>query len=442
MYSLRTGIVFGLPCHTGDRTEKKVSKRVIPVTLTALMISIAVPTTAYAGEPAPAAPPPAAMATSPGGPLAEPALRPVPAPPSSVSRSRADCARTAQHARQNGQARTSTCVSLELAPAPKPLTDAQRKAVAVVLPECTETSTPNTGWWASSRREACTHRQFSLTVTEVPSGKELGKANLHATLEMSASGTGWSSTIYMWVWDASGIGFPEFASGNLFGCSGCTGTSTFVPDGPDDWRGSGNFQASLPAGTVRKNLTGSWELTVGSSKWSNTVLFTLNLPAYRCDNAIGNRVAGCVLPTIPGVVGFSQSRNPLFVQHVYDAQISGLVGRYGSGTYLTKLDDPAKVRQNGDKACPTNGSLPRPSGHQCDEYPFRSTYQGASTSGATTARSHPWCQMPDPQGSGPSGWSRCFIPSGQNGSGGALLGAFYSDERIMDGDPFQVGYLP
>jgi hypothetical protein len=412
------------------------------VSIVAVSITGAGPAVAGNAPAAPAAPPPGAMAASPGGPLVELALRPVPAPQPSVSRSRADCARAVQDARHNGQARASTCVSLELASAPKPLTNAQREAVAVVLPQCAETSTPNTGWWASSRREGCTHRQFGLTVTEVPSGKELGKANLHAILEMSASGASWSSTIYMWVWDADAIAFPEFASGNLFGCSGCTGTSTFVPDGPDDWRGSGNFQANLPAGTVRKNLTGSWELTVGSSKWSNTVLFTLSLPLYRCDNAIGNRVAGCVFPNIPGVVGFSQSRNPLFVQHVYDAQISGLVGRLGTGTYLTKLDDPAKVKQNGDKACPTNGSLPRPAGYQCDEYPFRSTYQGASTSGATTARSHPWCQMPDPQGNGPSGWSRCFIPAGQNGSGGGLLGTFYSDERIMDGDPFQVGYLP
>lgn len=418
-------------------------RRLISVTLAALMITFALPRAANASDPAPAVPTqPEAVATSPGGPLAKPAPQLVPSREPLLSRSRADCARAVLDAQKNGVTRPSTCVSMELDSTPEPLTDAQRKAIAVALPECSQTSTPNTGWWAASRREACTHSQFNIIVTEIPSGKELGTANMHATIDMTASGTGWSSTIYLWVWSFTGIGLPEFANGKLFGCSGCTGTSNFVPLGFDDWRGTGSFQASLPPGTIQNNLGGFWELSMGSAAWSNQAVTSLNLAQYRCDNTIGNRTPGCVFGNIPAVVGFSQARNPDFVWHVYNAQLSGLVGRYGSGTYLTKLDNAGQVGQNGTKACPGSGSLPRPTGFQCDEYPFRSTYQGAFTSGATAARSFPWCQMPDPQASGSNGWSRCFIPSGQNLSAGGLLGAFYSDERVLDGDRFQVGYLP
>jgi hypothetical protein len=140
------------------------------------------------------------------------------------------------------------------------------------------------------------------------------------------------------------------------------------------------------------------------------------------------------------VLGFSQTTLPNFVQHVYGAQLSGLPGRLTTGTYLTRLTDTTLATRNGTKACPA--SLPRPTGYQCDEYPFRSTYEGAYTSGATQARSLPWCKMPDPQRTGPSGWSRCFIPSGENSSAGGTTGAFYRAERMLAHDPFQIGYLP
>lgn len=179
---------------------------------------------------------------------------------------------------------------------------------------------------------------------------------------------------------------------------------------------------------------------MSSASYGNSVTFDLPLANSRCDNAIGNRVPGCVLSEIPGVMAYSQSGNPDFVAHIYNTQVSGLPGRLGTGTYLTKLSDPTQVAANGNKACPS--SMVRPTGFSCDEYPFRSTYEGASTSGATLARSFPGCQMPDPQRTGATGWSRCFIPVGQNSSAGGLLSGFYSNERILDGDLYQLGYLP
>jgi hypothetical protein len=120
--------------------------------------------------------------------------------------------------------------------------------------------------------------------------------------------------------------------------------------------------------------------------------------------------------------------------------VSGLPGRLSTGTYLTRLTDQTKINANGATACPS--SIPRPTGKSCDEYPFRSTNQGASTGGSAVARSFPDCQMPDPQRTGATGFSRCFIIAGQNSSAGGTLGGFYANERMLQGDPFQVGYLP
>lgn len=39
---------------------------------------------------------------------------------------------------------------------------------------------------------------------------------------------------------------------------------------------------------------------------------------------------------------------------------------------------------------------------------------------------------------GPLGFSRCFIPVGENSSGGQELGQMYSSQRVMDGDAFVV----
>jgi hypothetical protein len=54
----------------------------------------------------------------------------------------------------------------------------------------------------------------------------------------------------------------------------------------------------------------------------------------------------------------------------------------------------------------------------CDEYPFRSTYQGASTTA--------WNYSARP------------ILKEHNRSGGGSLGAFYTNQRILNGDPFLV----
>ncbi|WP_333776967.1 telomere-protecting terminal protein Tpg [Streptomyces sp. IBSBF 3136] len=68
------------------------------------------------------------------------------------------------------------------------------------------------------------------------------------------------------------------------------------------------------------------------------------------------------------------------------------------------------------KACPS--SRHRPQGKSCDEYPFASTWQGASTSGGH--------------------FSRRMINATQNRGGGIALNNFYTYNRIIEKDRFLV----
>ena len=133
----------------------------------------------------------------------------------------------------------------------------------------------------------------------------------------------------------------------------------------------------------------------------------------------------------------SLTQYPNFGRHVRDAQNSGLPGAYPDGTPLTRLTDATLSRRNGDTACPD--SYPRPSGYSCDEYPFRSTWQGAFTGGGS-GRTFDWCQINAlPTGvTGPTGYSACMIPAIENSSAGGTLGYFYSSNRVIEREPFHV----
>lgn len=163
---------------------------------------------------------------------------------------------------------------------------------------------------------------------------------------------------------------------------------------------------------------------------------TNEFPA-RCDNATpGRSNVGCVVPDYIPIQAFSRSgAYPEFAYHVSQAQASGLRGGSRANP-LTRTTDAARVAANAAAACPNSPLLPRPPGRSCDEYPFRSTYEGAASGG--TARSFPLCLTADPPGSGPVGFSRCMIDSSQNSGAGGVLGGFYSSNRVIDGDKFAV----
>lgn len=165
----------------------------------------------------------------------------------------------------------------------------------------------------------------------------------------------------------------------------------------------------------------------------------------RCDYETPNAQAGCVNAYHTPTKNYSASLFPAFAQHVEAAQGTGLAGTPANGP-LHRLIDRTKIALNGAKACPPGGDrswLPRPYLHECDEYPFRSTQEGAYTGGGA-ARTHSWCQITlRSTGSiGPTGFSICMIPKEQNRKAGDQIAAFYRDNRMLDNDPFYVRIRP
>ncbi len=160
---------------------------------------------------------------------------------------------------------------------------------------------------------------------------------------------------------------------------------------------------------------------------TNAVFF--DSPRFaRCDNKMGKvKTQGCV------AMGHAElrinDRNKEYHRHVRTAIAAGHPSR------LTRLTDPKAIRKNRNTACPTDGSLPRPKGHECDEYPFASTYQGGRLPVVTQAI--PSCQMKDPRSTG-QGTSRCFIPRESNNNGGNELKSMYSKQRVLEKDEFVV----
>ncbi|MBQ1123767.1 hypothetical protein [Streptomyces sp. B15] len=169
----------------------------------------------------------------------------------------------------------------------------------------------------------------------------------------------------------------------------------------------------------------------------------------RCDNATpGISGTGCVVPDYRPVFQVSRSgANPEFARHLSDALASGLPGAYPDGTPLTRMTDRKKARRNGDRACPqaSKGGYPRPTGYSCDEYPFRSTWEGAYTQSPNTpasGRTFSWCQIKKLNpGTGAKGWSACMIKEGQNSGGGTALKKFYLENRVIEKDKFFVSVI-
>ncbi|MCM2517959.1 hypothetical protein NC658_32735 [Streptomyces griseoincarnatus] len=329
----------------------------------------------------------------------------------------------------------------------------------VPLPDyCYDLATGD-GAWYYTRTDACAISVWTLRVIDKRTGKLTGELYyLQADLLYTgADAPYWSHQV---VIDKSG-GWGNISGTTVSGGGSCAGdctlaavdknfpTQTITDDG-------------LTFGDILPKTTVSGIGDIGNGR--TTVTYRLDNPSWtlkpagvastppfdvRCDNATpGTAAIGCVIPIYDAVDTVSLSGpNPDYARHVQAAQASGLPGAYPDGEPLHRLTDSALRTRNGDTACPqhSSGGYPRPTGYSCDEYPFRSTWQGAFTGSLPQPAPYPgrtfnWCQITAlPQGvTGPNGWSACMIPAGQNSSAGSLLNRFYIDNRVIERDPFRV----
>ncbi|WP_460848501.1 NucA/NucB deoxyribonuclease domain-containing protein [Phytohabitans suffuscus] len=293
--------------------------------------------------------------------------------------------------------------------------------------------------WNFGRLEACVVAWAMIYAIIVPSGQWDGYITYTATTRVTTSATSGEWTMQtdlaatsMW---GNMIGTTVYGSGS---CTPSCGTQVSFP--------SQSFATASARASGRATSTTS--VTVGSSttmshattmRWYFTNLrwtpqisppSTAESANVRCDGQYPT--VGCVYPVRPVFI-ISALTNPSFARHV------GMAHQYNMPRTLTRMRDEFLATQNGNMACP--GILPRPAGFSCDEYPFRSTREGAFTGNAPYGRTFAGCQVtavPIRQPAETGGYSICMIPEGENLNGGLLLQRFYRENRVLDGERFLV----
>lgn len=184
--------------------------------------------------------------------------------------------------------------------------------------------------------------------------------------------------------------------------------------------------------------TPSWKITFKSPAAAATATMTRTAAQVRCDNAVpGRNIIGCVVPGITPYIRYDGTSFVEFGAHVAGAQASGLRGGSAANP-LHRLVDATTQAANRNTACPA--SLPRPTGKSCDEYPFASTYEGASLSGGGP-RTQGWCQvtLSGTPSTGASGYSVCMINAAENSQAGSLMNSvLFVPMRVIDSDAFYV----
>lgn len=169
----------------------------------------------------------------------------------------------------------------------------------------------------------------------------------------------------------------------------------------------------------------------------------------RCDQASYASGGGCVYTGIEPVIQYSKSEPawPEFAQHIADAQSGdmsltkpGIIGKeipgaLDAGKPLTRLysghekqwyDRNNAIARANCVQCwgpdyATNAGYPR----DCDEYPFRSTHEGAAFNEMSGIDSK-WSYSSRP------------IRREQNRAAGRALNTFYLNDHVIHGDAFWV----
>lgn len=303
----------------------------------------------------------------------------------------------------------------------------------------------NDGWWVT-RFEAC--EVSSQWVLRSRTCDSSGNCTINGELFFSTYAYAYmESSTSQWAYQLEYLirsGTGNLAAGaELHAAPGASGNCDVddwsfpvqsAPVGSDPW-GEAFISDPTLAGGGRTACEGQWGwFWITPNGTSNTA--SINTPTIRCDQDLpGYSSTGCVVRGYRPTLTYGGSSYPEFTGHVRSAQGSGLPGAPG-GTPLTRLTG-SDVDRNRSTACPSR--YPRPSGHQCDEYPFASTDQGAYTGGGDP-RTWPGCEitLPGPGSTGPTGYSVCMIDATQNRIAGVRLSSFYYTYRVLDGDAFFV----
>lgn len=319
------------------------------------------------------------------------------------------------------------------------------------------------GQWWYFRLQACRAWTAKLTIldkSQVPIGT-LSFAVAEYVWTDGAYGPSVHSQMSIMPFGPTGAGLqPNMTINTSLGCVWtCTVHNKFV-DLPvillDNQERDGYITLAPPAGGQAATEANHFFNVSGPTIYPSGNYASYS-PDIRCDDQMvgiagpGCAFAGYVHPTL--VFHYDDPLHASEALHIGWAIASGLPSR------LQRLVNTSLSSNNGDRACPSGPSYPRPPAHpvigewECDEYPFRSSEQGAWTQApppaTAQARTFDWCQLtwpntivittnPQQPPIGSAGYSRCNIPRTDNQAGGQHLRNFYGSNRILPGEWFDV----
>lgn len=318
------------------------------------------------------------------------------------------------------------------------------------------------GGWAFTRSVACFDDRYQLEFRTIPQGVLIGIIFVRVTAAavVQARSPQWGQAVTVTGTSQSGavqgtsIHVKPVCRVRCGQISPPIGTTYTRPFGAGvTLRENAVFETPYVGAEQVWYSAAAWEIHFSNPNTtppeSNTLTFVA--PAHRCDDRLGAPTPyGCVYDPVIPEYNPDPVANPLYAKHIRFAIA------YGVTSVLTRHRDAARSEANGAKACP--GRLPRPQNptHQCDEYPFRSTMEGAvaQTFGTTFRKidlngpgtNELICKINDPaiplrNTYMPGGYSVCMIPETQNRDGGQELAKFYIDYRVIPDDKFTVRVL-
>lgn len=318
----------------------------------------------------------------------------------------------------------------------------------------------NTTSFALQRKDACASAQYVLVVWLIDTRtgdriKILGENNFSIVHYVFTDHTRpqWDNQLQIWSSDAWGDGVNY----SMSGISSCPGACKSVSGSIIPLtkmvplvRHTGQAVNTTTVGYNQQSETAStWSLAFPYPGIANPVGISFTTPKVRCDwNVLptsfprGN--IGCVFPTFTPThlvppIGDTFEAN----RHIKHAQASGLPGSAPSGTPLHRLSSVLFHDLNRNKACPPSWTRPVVSPPvSCDEYPYASTVEGAYTGngGMNQPRSWEFCYLFPGigPGTGPVGYSVCYINEAHNSQDGSNLSAFFTKDRVLPQEAFFV----
>lgn len=298
--------------------------------------------------------------------------------------------------------------------------------------------------WNIARWAACSHRGGRLTLV-TKEGKRVGTVRYETYHEVTGNPTKgeWSNAFLIRVTGATGIG----AATEVVGQGNCIGKCTFTG-------GTDIVGAMAPGAVLQGEAHFKWRGTAGARvtprpwwdfNYSHPDGITIDSAGYkapkiRCDRDYPGRPnsVGCVFPQQSASLDLNDYYNA-WATHVIWAQANGLP---------TVLHRATLAEKNANRAIAcASAPKPRPTGYQCDEYPFASAKEGAAagTGGVRVpdifySTPGDFCGMPPAPATGPGGWSICLIPAADNQEGGQVLNNIYKAFRVIPGDAYSLNY--